>query len=104
MRAKVGVKPLQGGKEVGEEPRGLIVLGLKREPGNGRARGCPPLGQQGRFAKTGWRGDKRKRASHSLLESLHEVRARDKLRARTGQVQPGCEKRDWRIPLRVGQN
>src|SRR5260370_20743621 len=55
--AKVGVKRLQGGNEIREETRGLIVLRLKREPGDGRARGSPPLGQQGRFPKTGARRD-----------------------------------------------
>ncbi len=42
--AKVRIKPLQCGNEVGEEPNWLIVLRLKREPGDGHARGSKPLG------------------------------------------------------------
>src|SRR5258708_14245680 len=44
-RSKGGIKPLQGGNEVGEEPNGPNVLRLKREPDDRRPRGSPPLRQ-----------------------------------------------------------
>jgi hypothetical protein len=103
-RAQVGIKPLQGGNEIGEEPNGLIVLRLKREPGDQRACGSPPLGQQGRFAVSGRCRDKGERACHALLETLDEVRARDELRARAGQMQLGGEQEVVRILVALVQD
>src|SRR5260370_23746740 len=50
-RSKVGIKPLQGRNEVGEEPNGLTVLRLKREPGDPRSRRMPPLGKLGSISR-----------------------------------------------------
>ena len=103
-RAKVRSKRLQGGNQVGEELYGLIVLRFQREPGNRSACGSPPLGEQGCFPKTGRRRDKSERACHALLESLDEVRARDELRARAGQMQLGREQEVVRIVVAVVQD
>ena len=77
--AKVWVKRLQGSNEIGKESGGLIVLLLKREPGHRRSALGHPLGQQGRFPKTGRCRDECERACHSLLKPLDEVGAGHKL-------------------------
>src|SRR6266496_3878827 len=95
----MGIKGLQGGNQVGEEANRLIVLRFKREPGDGRVCGSSPLGQQGRFAISGRRRDKREWACHSLLKSLNKVGARHKLGARTGHMELGCEQEVVRIMM-----
>ena len=87
----MGIKRLQGGNEVGEKTGEFIVLRLEREPGDGCARGSPPLGQQRRFAKTGGGREERERASHSLLEPLDELGAGHEPRAGTRRMQFGRE-------------
>ena len=100
---KVGIKRLQGGNQVGEEANRLIVLRLKREPGDGRGCRSSPLGQQGRFAVSGRRRDEREWACHSLLKSLNKAGARHKVGARTGHMEPGCEQEVGRIMMGVVQ-
>src|SRR5258708_1105932 len=82
---------------------GVLVGGGKGERGGRRGGGSWPLGQQGRFPKTGRGRDEGEGACHSLLESLNKVGARHELRARMGQMQLGGEQEVMHIVVGMVQ-
>ncbi len=80
--AELCIQGLQGGNQVGEKARGIVVLRFQGEPGDRGAALGTPLSQQGRFAKPGRGRDEGEGACQTLLESPDEASARDQVRAR----------------------
>ena len=51
-RPELCIKGLQGGNQVGEKARGVVVLRFQREPGDRYARSRQAIGQAGWFCRT----------------------------------------------------
>src|SRR2546425_9382546 len=80
---------LQGGKQVGEEARWVIVLGLEGEPGSGDGTGGQPVGEQGGFAEPGRCRKEDQCPLQALLQSLDQARTIHQVWARSRNVEFG---------------
>src|SRR5919112_699000 len=83
-------RPPERSDEIGEEPDGIVVSLVEREPGYGPSLAAlEPLEEQRGLAEAGRGGDQGQPASRLPLEPLGEARTRDQLRAGLGWPQLG---------------
>jgi len=85
----------QRGDQPSQEARRVVVTVIERQPrGRGvAARGRAPLGQQGRLAGAGRRGDQRQRAGQARHQPLDQARPRDEVGPRKREQELGGEDR-----------
>jgi hypothetical protein len=80
---------LQGGDEVSEKARGVVVPLVQRQPGDGSIGTGGPFAEKRGLAEAGWGGDEGQPAVDALFQTLDQTRSKNHPGPGRGDVELG---------------